>query len=59
MIYEKETLKEVIIKEKRFGFSFLVVHVCNSHHEWLILFFEIESNLFKLLGIEVIFIHDI
>ena len=37
----------------------LLVHACNSHHEWLILFFEIGSNMFKLLCIKVIFIHNI
>jgi len=55
----KKTLKEIIVKEKCFGSSFLVVHAYNSHREWLILFFGIESNMFKLLCIEVIFIYNI
>jgi len=38
---------------------FFAVHACNSHHEWLIIFFGIGSNLFKLLCIEVIFIYNI
>ena len=55
----KETLKKAVVKEKHSGSSFLVVHACNSHHEWLILFFGFKSNLFKLLCIEVIFIYNI
>ena len=55
----KETLKETSVKEKHSRSSFLVVYACNSHREWLISFFEIESNMFKLLCIEVIFIYNI
>jgi len=54
-----ETLKEVALKEKYPEFSFLSLLVCKSHHVWLILPFGIESNLFKLLCIEVISKHDI
>ena len=39
---------------------FLSCHpCCNSHHEWLILTFGIESNMFELLCIEVIFEYTI
>jgi len=55
----KNTLKEATVKEKHFGYSFLVVHAFNSHNEWLILSFGIDSNMFKLLCIEVIFIYNI
>jgi len=55
----KETLKEAIVKEKCFGYSSIAFSACNGHHEWLILSFGIESNLFKLLCIEVIFIYNI
>ena len=54
-----ETLEEVAVKEKHHGSSFLALHVCNSQNEWLILSFGIDSNLFKLLWIEVIFKYNI
>ena len=54
-----ETLEEATVKEKHLKSSFLALPVCNSHHVWLILPFEIESNLFKLLCIEVISKHNI
>ena len=38
---------------------FFSCFLCNGQHEWLILLFGIESNLFKLLCIEVIFIYNI
>ena len=42
-----------------FWVSFLTFHACNDQHEWLILPFRIESNLFKLLCIEMIFKYNI
>jgi len=54
-----ETLEEAAVKEKHPGSSFLFFHACNGQHEWLILPFGIESNLFKLLCIEVIFKYNI
>jgi len=39
--------------------SFMIFHACNGQYEWLSLPFGIESNLFKLLCIEVIFIYNI
>jgi len=54
-----ETLEEVAVKEKHLKSSFLALPVCNSHNVWLILPFEIESNIFKLLCIEVISKHNI
>jgi len=54
-----ETLEETTVKEKHPGSSFLALHACNSQHEWLVLPFGIESNLFKLLCIEVIFKYNI
>jgi len=55
----KETLKETVVKEKRSGSYFLVFNACNGRHEWLILSFGIQNNLFKLLCIELIFIYNI
>ena len=54
-----ETLEEAVVKEKHSKYYFLALPVSNSHHVWLILPFEIESNLFKLLCIEVISKHNI
>ena len=54
-----ETLDEAIVKKKYPESSFLVLPACNSQHVWLILPFGIESNLFKLLSIEVISKHNI
>ena len=39
-----EILKEVVVKEKHPDSSFLALSVCNNHHVWLILSFEIESK---------------
>ena len=46
-----ETLEETTFKEKHMKSSFLALPACNNHRVWLILPFEIESNLFKLLCI--------
>jgi len=54
-----ETLEETTVKEKHIGSSFHVLPTCNRHHVWLILPFGIESNLFKLLCIDVISKHNI
>jgi len=43
----------------RQGETSYIFFSCNGQHEWLILLFGIESNLFKLLCIEVIFQHNI
>jgi len=54
-----KALKEKVNKEKRSKSSFLIVYACNSHQEWLILSFGINSNMFKLLCIEVLFMYNI
>jgi len=54
-----ENPKGATVKEEHPKSSFLVFHACNGQHEWLILPFGIESNLFKLLCIEVIFKYNI
>ena len=54
-----ETLEEAAVKEKHPSSSFFALPVCNNHHVLLILPFGIESNLFKLLCIEVIYKHNI
>jgi len=54
-----KTLEEATVREKHPRSSFLAFHTCNDQHEWLILPFGVESNLFKLLCIEVIFIYNI
>jgi len=55
----EKTLKEATVKENHPGSSFLSFHACNCQYEWLIFSFGIESNLFKLLCIEVILIYNI
>ena len=53
------SLEEATIKKKHPGYSFLAFHACNGQCKWLILPFEIGSNFFKLLCIEVIFKYNI
>jgi len=54
-----ETPEEATVKENHPGSSFLALHAYNNQHVWLFLPFGIQSNLSKLLCIEVIFKYNI
>ena len=47
----KKTLEETSVNEKYPRSSFFAFHACNGQCEWLIIPFEIKSNLFKILCI--------